>query len=108
VLLYRDGYTIKGVQKLLRGVAARPGPQDDDAEDDVIERQVEVAAAPLQNKPIQLELATEDTSPALVSENSPEDPPALTATVPATSVIASDIKAVIKTLAELRDRLRAS
>jgi DNA-binding transcriptional MerR regulator len=108
VLLYRDGYTIKGVQKLLRGVAARPGPQEDEAEDDAIEQFVEATAPAPQNQPIQLELATEKTSAAPTSVSSHLEQPALPASLAASSDIASDVKAVIKMLAELRDRLRAS
>lgn len=106
VLLYRDGYTIKGVQKLLRGVASRPGPQEDEGDDDVVVEQSPQIIAPEQ--PQQLELSAASTGPTTASANNPMGAPVLTASLAVTSDIASEIKAVIQVLADLRDRLRAS
>lgn len=109
VLLYRDGYTIKGVQKLLRGVATRPGPQDDEADDDVMEQQPgQIIAPEPPSQPEQLELSAPTRSPAASSASNPMGAPVLTASLAVTSDIASEIRAVIQVLADLRDRLRSS
>lgn len=108
VLLYRDGYTIKGVQKLLRGVATRPGPQDDEGDDDVMEQPAQIIAPEPPSPPEQLELSAPSPSPATASGSNPMGAPVLTASLAVTSDIASEIRAVIQVLADLRDRLRAS
>lgn len=108
VLLYRDGYTIKGVQKLLRGVASRPGPQDDEGDDDVVAQSPQIIAPEPPNPPQQLELATSAPGPDDASASNSMGAPVLAASLAVTADIASEIKAVIQVLADLRDRLRAS
>lgn len=109
VLLYRDGYTIKGVQKLLRGVASRPGPQEDEGEDDVVDQSTQQIIAPEPpSQPQQLELGAPAGGPATASANNSMGAPVLAASLAVTSDIATEIKAVIQVLADLRDRLRAS
>lgn len=120
VLLYRDGYTIKGVQKLLRGVATRPGPQEDEGDDDVMEQPAQIIAPEQPSQPTQLELATSAPSsasgsapsspsgPATASASNPMGAPVLAASLAVTSDIASEIRGVIQVLADLRDRLRSS
>ena len=115
VLLYRDGYTIKGVQKLLRGVASRPGPQDDELDDDITETMVQ-AATPEPPTPYQLELTAESgpsikaaqSNPASLSPASSVSAHPLIGSFDVSSDIATEIRAVIQGLADLRDRLRAS
>ena len=117
VLLYRDGYTIKGVQKLLRGVASRPGPQDDEHEDEGIETVVQASPPEPAPPPHQLELTAESVASIKAPQSAPIEAapsasglsaPVLTASLAVTSDIASEIRAVIQVLADLRDRLRAS
>lgn len=108
VLLYRDGYTIKGVQKLLRGVATRPGPQDDEGDDDTVEQPAQIIAPDPPPQPEQLELGTPASSLTTASAANAMSAPVLAASLAVTSDIASEIRAVIQVLADLRDRLRAS
>lgn len=117
VLLYRDGYTIKGVQKLLRGVAARPGMPEDEIDEDSIEVSVASTEPPLQpqQEDLQIPLMPAASQPAAtpapvatLTASSSMSSPVLTASLAATADIAEEIRTVIQMLADLRDRLRAS
>ena len=113
VLLYRDGYTIKGVQKLLRGVAARPGMPEDELDEDAIEVSVVATEPPQQPQQVELQIPSAPPAPppapvATVTASSSMSSPVLTASLAATTDIAEEIRTVIQMLADLRDRLRAS
>lgn len=117
VLLYRDGYTIKGVQKLLRGVAARPGMPEDELDEDAIEVSVVATEPPQPPQQVELQISTATPAPpqvpplapvATVTASSSMSSPVLTASLAATTDIAEEIRTVIQMLADLRDRLRAS
>jgi DNA-binding transcriptional MerR regulator len=117
VLLYRDGYTIKGVQKLLRGVAARPGMPEDELDEDAIEVSVLSTEPPEPPQQVELQISTATPAPptapppapvATVTASSSMSSPVLTASLAATTDIAEEIRTVIQMLADLRDRLRAS
>jgi len=109
VLLYRDGYTIKGVQKLLRGVAARPGVQDDEPDDDVIGPTPDPVETPPPRRQAELEITAPTPEPtAPLTASGSMSAPILTSSLAVTADIAVEIRSVIQMLADLRDRLRAS